>query len=523
MVKLFIDNKEVIVNENTSVLEAAKSIGTEIPNMCFLKGYSNHPSCLVCLVKDMNTGELFPSCAIQVSEGMEVITDDDEVIEARKDALELLLSDHVGDCEAPCRNGCPAFMNIPFMNRLIAQRKFGKALGIVKEEIALPLILGYVCQAPCEKVCRRKPIDNPVSICQIEKFVAALDSRGQEPFLPHKEEASNKKIAIIGGGPAGMSCAFYLQKMGHSCVIFDKQKTSGGSLCRLSENILPKEALASEIETLNRFGVEWILNTTVSAEDLVKKIHKDFDSIIIATGSLDSFHVQGTGINITDSGVFVNQETLETNMPGIFACGSVIIKQEMAVKVVAQAKKVAWSVNQFLQGHSSKKVLRMFNSKFGKLLPEEYQEYLVESIPDDHVIPTEGELDGFNIEEAVKEAERCMHCDCRKPHTCKLRIYSDEYGANQRKYKTSERKLIRKYFNHETIVYEPEKCIKCGLCVDITNNEKELTGLTFVGRGFDVKVNVPFSRSLDEALTKTAIKCAEECPTAAISLKNYNL
>jgi len=523
MVKLFIDNKEVIVNENTSVLEAAKSIGTEIPNMCFLKGYSNHPSCLVCLVKDINTGELFPSCAIQVAEGMEVITDDDEVIEARKDALELLLSDHVGDCEAPCRNGCPAFMNIPFMNRLIAERKFDQALSIVQEEIALPLILGYICQAPCEKVCRRKPIDNPVSICQIEKFVAAVDSKGKISFLPSKEKTSNKRVAIIGGGPAGMSCAFYLQKMGHSCVVFDKRKTAGGSLFELSEDILPKEALASEVKTLEKFGVDWILNTTVSAEDVLKKIQKDFDAIIIATGSLNSLNIQGAGINITDTGIFVNQDTLETNVPGIFACGSVVKKQEMAVKVIAQGKKVAGTVNQYLQGHHTKRTSRLFNSKFGKLLPEEYPEYLVESIPDDRITPNKGTLDGFSIEEAVKEAERCMHCDCRKPHTCKLRIYSDEYGASQRKYKTSERKLIRKYFNHETIVYEPEKCIKCGLCVDITNKEKELTGLTFVGRGFDVKVNVPFSKSLDEALTKTAIKCAEECPTAAISIKNSNL
>jgi len=95
MVRLFIDNKEVIVEDNTTVLKAARSIGIEIPTMCFMEGYSNHPSCMVCLVKNKSTGELFPSCAIPVSEGLEVISNDAEISEARRDALELLLSDHV--------------------------------------------------------------------------------------------------------------------------------------------------------------------------------------------------------------------------------------------------------------------------------------------------------------------------------------------------------------------------------------------------------------------------------------------
>ena len=101
-----------------------------------------------------------------------------------------------------------------------------------------------------------------------------------------------------------------------------------------------------------------------------------------------------------------------------------------------------------------------------------------------------------------------------------MRIYSDEYHADRRKYLSGDRKSIKKYDNHNSIVYEPEKCIKCGLCVEITVNEKELTGLSFVGRGFNVRVDVPFTRSMDEALTKTAAKCANACPTGAISFKN---
>ena len=151
MINLTINNTKVSVTEGTSVLKAAEKLGIEIPTMCFLEGLTNHPSCMLCLVKDKKNGNLQPSCALPASEGMEIITDDNEIHHARKEALELLLSDHVGDCEAPCRPSCPANMNIPLMNRLIAEGRFHEALKVVKEEIALPLILGYICPAPCEK------------------------------------------------------------------------------------------------------------------------------------------------------------------------------------------------------------------------------------------------------------------------------------------------------------------------------------------------------------------------------------
>jgi len=411
-------------------------------------------------------------------------------------------------------------MNIPLMNRLISRGEFGKALEIVKEEIALPFFLGYICPGPCGKVCRRKSIDNPVSVCQLKKFVAAADRNNNEPYLPPKEKNSDKKVAIIGSGPAGLSCAFYLEQWGHDCVIIDRQKKAGGSLLDLTEDILPVKVLEEEIEVLEKYGVKWRLNTKISAKDIINKLTEEFHAIVIATGSADLINFRDGGFRISNSGISINKDTFETSVPGIFACGSVIKQQDMAVKSVAQGKAAATSVNQFLRGHSSAKVARMFNSKFGKLNAKEFPEYMSEAVDDDRITPGQGGLNGFTTEEAVQEAKRCMHCDCRKPDNCKLRIYSDKYGADRRKYLSGERKLIRKYFNHETIVYEPEKCIKCGLCIDIAREEKELTGLTFVGRGFNVKVDVPFNKTLEKALTKTAGKCAEACPTGAISLKN---
>lgn len=173
MIYLKIDNKEIEVTEGTTVMEAARMAGISIPSMCHLKGYGNHPSCMVCLVKDMKTGALLPSCALKATSGMELSASDEDVLVARRQSLELLMSDHVGDCEAPCSLACPAGMNIPLMNRLIGEEKFTEALQVVKEEIALPFVLGYICPAPCEKACRRKNIDEAVSVCLLKRFSAA--------------------------------------------------------------------------------------------------------------------------------------------------------------------------------------------------------------------------------------------------------------------------------------------------------------------------------------------------------------
>ncbi len=104
-----------------TVLEAATQEGIEIPAMCYNREAGHFASCMICVVRDRSTSSLIPSCSFPAADGMDIITDDEETELARKTALELLLSEHVGDCEAPCRIACPANMDIPLMNRCIAE------------------------------------------------------------------------------------------------------------------------------------------------------------------------------------------------------------------------------------------------------------------------------------------------------------------------------------------------------------------------------------------------------------------
>ncbi|WP_372751382.1 2Fe-2S iron-sulfur cluster-binding protein [Labilibaculum sp.] len=513
MLKLRIDNIAITVPEGTTVLNAARTVGIEIPSMCYLEGCSNHPTCMVCMVRNNANQQMLPSCATKVTEGMDLASNDPEVFEARKEAIELLLSDHVGDCEAPCRVACPAYMDIPKMNRFIANGKFIEALKIVKEEIALPGILGYICSAPCEKVCRRKDVDQAVSICLLKRFSADEEINF---YLPKKKASSGKKVAVIGSGPAGLSVAYHLFLDGHSCDIFEKENSLGGSLNTCVNNgELPNNILEREIEILKQFGLVFHTNQKIGKEELAK-INSDFDAVILASGnSLDS--ETDFGIKSANGSVWIDQDTFATNSKGIFATGSIIRFQKMAVKAVAMGKECAWSVDEYLKKGEGKATKRTFNSRFGTLRKEELEEYLKESVEGDRIEAKS--VNGFTKKEAIEEAKRCLHCDCRKVDNCKLRTCADAYQADRRKFLFGERNNVVKYFNHQSIIYEPEKCIKCGLCIEIAEKYKEQTGLTNIGRGFTVKVAVPFNQEIDKALRVAAKDCAEACPTGAISLK----
>ncbi|MBE0646606.1 MAG: (2Fe-2S)-binding protein, partial [Bacteroidales bacterium] len=488
--KITIDHIAMDVPEGMTVMQAAEQAGIRIPSMCYLPGHHNHPSCMICLVKDLDKNSMFPSCAMPVAEGMHLSASSEEVMEARKEALELLLSDHVGDCEAPCRLSCPAFMNIPLMNRLIAEDKEEEALRVVREEIALPLVLGYICPAPCEKACRRKSIDQPVSVCLLKRYTA-MDETVRKRGLGQPLQKSGKRVAVIGTGPAGLSAAFYTLRMGHACTLFDKREKAGGALrYSIPDDLLPKEMLDADIESIHTLGGEFKLNYPVSGKVWEKEILPVFDAVILATGFREENPIGEFNLPILDTGSVIDRKSFISGIAGVFGCGSIISEQLLAVRSAAQGKKAALETDAYLNGNPDRRRKPMFNSAFGTLKEEEKKEYMQEASPTGRIDPADGYLAGLNREEAIREAQRCMHCDCRKPVSCKLRIYADEYDANRRRFAPAERNLLTRNLQHEMVVYEPEKCIRCGLCVEIAAKEGEALGLAFVGRGFDVRITV---------------------------------
>jgi ferredoxin len=205
----------------------------------------------------------------------------------------------------------------------------------------------------------------------------------------------------------------------------------------------------------------------------------------------------------------------------VFVVGSALKPSKLAIRALGQGKEAAFGVDQYLRGHEVEGEAFLFNSRFGKLLPAEYEEYLKESVRGGRLEPLrKGE--GLSREQVMKEAARCLHCDCRDLRTCKLRLYSDAYGADQKRFKPEGRQLCTKQMQHEEVVFEASKCIKCGICVRLTAKHQEKYGFTFIGRGFEVEVGIPFNEDMAAALKKVGLEVADACPTGALSRKIEN-
>ena len=520
MPKLTIDRREVEVPEGATLLDAAQKLNINIPTLCYLESCDASTSCLVCTVKILGNDRLVPSCGTVAVEGMEVESETEEVHQIRRSALELLLSDHLGDCLAPCFFGCPARMDIPTMLRQFVAGELREAIVTVKNDIALPAVLGRICPAPCEKVCRRSPADGAVAICRLKRFVADTDLASGKPYLPLCQSASGKRVAIVGAGPAGLAAAYYLARHGHGCTILDENDRPGGRLrTETSEEELPPDVLDAEIETILRLGIEHRPGTRVGDKAEFDRLRSEFDAVLIACGATAKEQAGHWGLTTAARGVEIDGATYRTGIEGVFAAGNATRNKGMVVRSAADGKEAAVAIDQFLAGQPVTGPRKPFNVRIGRLEDGELQLFLAgasEAPPVDSASFSPEEAVPPAARDAVAQAARCLHCDCRGLHTCKLRAYSDAYRAAPRHYK-AKRRTFEQDRQHAEVIFEPGKCIDCGLCIAITQAGGESLGLTFIGRGFDVRVGVPLSGSLRDALTKTAARCIEACPTAALS------
>ncbi len=519
MPRLSIDNREVEVPNGATILDAAGKLGIDIPTMCFIKGYKPSTSCMVCVVKVEGRAVLLPACGTLAEDGMRVESDCEEVRQARKTALELLLSDHVGDCLGPCHAICPAQMNIPLMIRQIAAGKLRDAIETVKKDIALPAVLGRICPKPCERGCRRELIDEAVSICLLKRYVADVDLESAEPYSPACEPVQDKRVAIVGAGPASLAAAYYLQQAGFGCTVFDDHEQPGGMLrYGVPEEELPRDVLDKEIAQIEKLNFAFEGKTRIEDSASLEKLRKDFDAVFIAFGALDTGEIETMGLKTSANGVAIDSKTYQTNLTGVFAGGDAVRKRRLTVRAVADGKEAAQSICQFLTGGAVTGPARPFNTRIGKIKEDEKERFAACASNTSRVMVSQNG-EGFTKEQARQEATRCLHCDCRKADNCKLRRYAQDYDARPTRYK-SERRLFVQQAQHQKIIYESGKCIDCGLCIQIAGEAGEELGLTFIGRGFDVRVAVPFESSIADGLKRSADKCVAACPTGALAFQN---
>ncbi len=519
MPRLWVDNLEVDVPEGSTILEAIRSLGIDVPALCHLDGFSASSSCMCCVVRVDGASNFVPSCATVAVEGMRVESETEEVHKARRGALELLLSDHVGDCMGPCQCICPAGMDIPTMIRQIAAGDPAGAIATVKEHIALPAVLGRICPAPCEKGCRRGQADAPVSIMLLKRHAADADLACDQPYLPERMPDTDKRVAIVGAGPAGLSAAYYLLQRGHGCTIFDDHDEPGGMLrYGVGERELPRNVLAGEVAVIERLGARFRLGVRVGDEVTVADLRRDFDAVFLAVGKLTEGEAEELGVQADKGRIGIDPKTLSAGPEGVFAGGDAVRARRMTVWAVADGRSAAVSIDQHLTAQPVTGPAKPFNSRMGKLHEGEIERFGAGADGAARVEP-DAAAAGYSPAQAASEAARCLHCDCRKLHDCKLRTCADRCDARTNRFRDERRDYVA-HTDHPQVIYEPGKCIRCGLCIQIAARHGEKLGLTFIGRGFDVRVAVPFGEDLADGLTQAAIECVCICPTGALARKD---
>lgn len=287
-VTLTINGKQITAPEGATILEAAKSAGIYIPTLCYDEAVEVYGACGLCVVEAEGVPKLLRSCSAKVSEGMVINTESERVVQSRKIAMELLMSAHDGDCIAPCQLACPAQTDCQGYVGLIANGDFEGALRLIKNKIALPASIGRICPHPCEKACRRGKVEQPINIAQLKAFAGDMDING-DAYIPEIAQSTGKTISIIGGGPAGLTAAYYLAIKGHSVTIYDMMDKMGGMLrYGIPQYRLPKEVLDKEIAIIEKTGVKLVNNKKLGVDFTIQSLKEQSDAVIVAIGAWQS-------------------------------------------------------------------------------------------------------------------------------------------------------------------------------------------------------------------------------------------
>lgn len=674
---LTIDQRPIEVEEGTTILAAARRLGIAIPTLCHVEGFAPSASCFLCAVKIEGRPNLWPSCAMPAAEGMVVVTDSEEVRTARKTALELLVSDHAGDCVGPCQTGCPARLDIPNFIARVGAGDHRKAAEIVTDDLTLPASLGRICPRLCEQRCRQCDVEEALSIRNLHRFSADNQRITLRPYVPSKTEPTGKRVGIVGAGPAGLAAAYALLRKGHAVTMFEAHLQPGGMLrYGIPAFRLPRSVLDAEVRVVRQLGADIRLSQKLGRDFALADLRREYDAVFLAVGAQGSrglgcpgedlalpaveflekledgpapqvgtdvivvgggntamdvsrcavrlgaksvrvlyrrtrrempclmeeveaaeaegvqveFLVapvklerkndqlsltclrmklgtpdasgrarpvpvpgsefaapatcviaaigqsvefgteQAPGLGFSKWGISVDERTLATNLPGVFAGGDAVTGPDVAVRAVAAGKLAAVSIDQHLSGKKVTGAPEAVNIMMGKLDEDELAIMLREieqaprapmpHLPMEKRRTTFEEVElGFTPANAMRESKRCLGCGCGKAIPCRLRALATEYGVDPARF-AGERRHFARDTSHPDIIFEPGKCILCGVCVEVARQAGEEVGLSFSGRGFQASVAVPFDRPMAEALKKSAQRAAELCPTGAIMLKS---
>ncbi len=316
---IILNGKIVKGIKGETVLELAERHEISIPTLCHDPRIEPYSSCYLCVVDIEGFRGLQTSCSTKIVEGMKIVTENDRIRKARKTALDLLVSNHYADCAGPCKQTCPAGVDVQGYISFIEKGMYHEAVELIKETNPLPAVCGRVCVRPCEVACRRNLLDEgaPVGIDYLKRFASDIDLLSSDKWKPGLKESTGKKIAVIGAGPGGVSCGFFLQKEGHQVDIYEAAPKPGGWLrYGIPEYRLPNDILQKEVDNITELGVNIFYNKKLGDNISFKELKNKYDAVILTVGSQQGTRIgcEGDDAENVFSGIdFLKQMELTGN------------------------------------------------------------------------------------------------------------------------------------------------------------------------------------------------------------------
>jgi NADH-quinone oxidoreductase subunit F len=317
---------------------------------------------------------------------------------------------------ANCRHTCPAGIDVPRYIRFIAQGRFAEALAVIREKIPFPSVCGYACLGFCETKCRRAEVDDPIAIRALKRFVADQDTglwKANSKVAP----ATGKRIGIIGAGPAGLTAAYYLTKLGHTVTVFEALPEPCGMMqIAIPEPYLPKEALQRDIDTILELGIELKLNTAVSRVDDL--FDAGCQAVFVAVGAYRGAPRLGLpskdGETTPWGTIAVDPDTLATARSGVFAGGDAVTGIASVIKAIAAGRQAATSIDKYLGGNGViDEILAPLEEAPTLVEVEEGEKHrpVPYSSPMQRLAHLSDLEPDITAEAAIEEAKRCLRCD----------------------------------------------------------------------------------------------------------------
>lgn len=363
----------------------------------------------------------------------------------------------IQECAPPCSAACPIHVDVRGVSAEISRGDFAAALKLLKKTLPFPGIIGRICDQPCQSVCKRGEVGAAIAIADLERACADLgDSEPEKIVLRARRK---QRVAVVGSGLSGLTAALDLAKKRYNVVLFEAQEHLGGSLWGIPEARLPRSVIETETSQVLDWGIDVRFNTPISANSndghlSLAQLQQEFDAVYLAVGTAPAaeFALNGDGHLTADPITYV------TDLPGVFACPQPS-GQPSPIDAIAAGRRAATSIDRYVQGVS----LTAARQNEG---PYESCLYTnsagIEPLP---MIPLADIGIGYSADEATREAQRCLQCECME--CVKVCEYLEEYGSYPRQY-------VRQIYNNLSIVMGTRhanklinSCSLCGLCAEV--------------------------------------------------------